>query len=132
MCGLVRPVVVSRAGRSAAALVALARPAGLAYRPSPVRATHATWDGIVPAGVHAGDSYHILFVTITNVKLTDAEWTDIANWNAAVQAVADTQTAFSGVTFKILGSTADVDALDNTNTNNVTATDGTGDPIYCY
>ena len=99
---------------------------GPAASPDAAQASHAAWDGIVQPGVHAGDTYRILFVTSTNVELTDAERTDIADWNAAVQAVADTQTAFSdpdgnaqtddGISIKILGSTASVDARDNTNT----------------
>ena len=70
---------------------------------------------------------------------------DIANWNDAVQAVADSNEDLDGIVFRILGSTCGnddsvcgdgsgtvdgVDARDNTSTN--TTSDGTGEKIFYY
>ena len=89
----------------------------------------------------AGDQYRFAF--ITSAKRT-AEETDIEAYNAWVQDLANASTAYDigaddGVTWKVIGSTADVvvnevvvtegvDARDNTSTN--PEEDGTGHPIF--
>lgn len=72
--------------------------------------------GINPAtGVAwaAGDSYRLIFVTSTTTLATS---TDISTYNSFVQGVADAA-GLGGATWKIVGSTEDVDARDNTGTN---------------
>ncbi len=87
-----------------------------------------TWNGIVPPDVQPGEKYRILFLT---GELT-ATHSSIDSYNTIVQGQADNAAGnpFAGITFKILGSTADVHARNNTDTNqNV---DGAGEPIYYY
>ena len=78
-----------------------------------------------PANVEGGDTFRLLFVTSTQ---RDAQSSDIADYNAFVQARA--KAGHSAITddmgdqFKVLGSTATVDARDNTGTT------GPGVPIY--
>ena len=78
-----------------------------------------------PADVEGGESFRLLFVTSTG---RDAQSADIADYNAFVQARA--KAGHSAITddmgdqFKVLGSTATVDARDNTGTT------GPGVPIY--
>ena len=78
-----------------------------------------------PADVEGGESFRLLFVT--NAQ-RDAQSADIADYNAFVQARA--KAGHSAITddmgdqFKVLGSTATVDARDNTGTT------GPGVPIY--
>ena len=106
-------------------MIALLLAAGLAA-PVPAQA-QATWDGIVPPGLSAGAQYRIIFVTSTDQTVTTR--TSIADWNAAAQAVADTQTAFTteqDVEFKILGSSGADNARDNTGTT------GNGDGISIW
>lgn len=82
-------------------------------------ATGAAWQ--------AGDTYRFAFVTSGT---TTADSTDIATYNAFVQNAANngSVTELAGATWKALGSTATVDARDNTSTN--TSTDGTGEAIF--
>jgi hypothetical protein len=71
-----------------------------------------------------GDTYRLAFVTTTTGNATS---TDIATYNAFVQAAAASSTAFpdlGSATWKVLGSTATVAARDNTGTN--PTTDGAG------
>jgi hypothetical protein len=79
-----------------------------------------------PAGLNPGDHYRLFFVTSTK---TNAQSTDIADYNAFVTSVANTQTELAalGTTWAAVGSTAAVDARDNTGTN---PTAETGVPIY--
>ena len=78
-----------------------------------------------PADVEGGESFRLLFVTSTQ---RDAQSADIADYNAFVQASA--KAGHSAITddmgdqFKVRGSTATVDARDNTGTT------GPGVPIY--
>ena len=78
-----------------------------------------------PADVEAGERFRLLFVTSTQ---RDAQSADIADYNAFVQTRA--KAGHSAITddmgdqFKVLGSTATVDARDNTGTT------GPGVPIY--
>ena len=90
------------------------------YEPSPVP---TTWS-LIPSGLGDGDSFRLLFIGTSN---RTASSSDIAEYNTFVQDLAaagheDIQ-AHSG-TFRMLGSTEEVDARDNT------ATTGTGVPIY--
>ena len=75
----------------------------------------ADW-GLIPSGLGAGDRFRLLFRTTAT---RDATSTDIADYDAFVQAAAaaghaDIQS--HNAAFKVLGSTADVDARDNTAT----------------
>ena len=78
---------------------------------------------LVPVGIGAGDSFRLLFVTLSTTTATS---TDIADYNAFVQAAAngnDSLKPFSGE-FRALISTAAVDARDNAETT------GTGVTIH--
>ncbi len=80
-----------------------------------------------------GDPYRLVFISSTFVDPANSEANDIAYWNNAVQAIANSSTTYdlSGVTWKIIGSTGGtggVDARDNTSTN--PAVDGTGHAIF--
>jgi hypothetical protein len=89
--------------------------------------------GVNPAtqqGWQAGDSYRLVFISSTYVDPNDAAKNDISAWNTAVQNIADAATThdLSGVTWKIIGSTENVDARDNTLTN--PEVNGTGHAIF--
>ena len=75
----------------------------------------ANW-GLIPSGLGAGDRFRLLF--ISSIK-RNALSTDIVDYNTFVQDRAAAGHAdirdYSAV-FRVLGSTADVDARDNTNT----------------
>ena len=77
-----------------------------------------------------GDTYRFAFITSAT---STTESTDISTYNAFVQGLADATTAYNigvdeGVTWKVIGSTAEVDAIDNTST---TWTDESpGSPIF--
>jgi hypothetical protein len=67
----------------------------------------------------AGDQYRFAFHTSATITAVSA---DIATYNTWVQGLANTSTAYNitaddGVTWKAIGSTATVDARDNTSTN---------------
>lgn len=66
----------------------------------------------VPAGLSPGDKYRLVFVTSTT---HDATSSDIGVYNTFVQSVADaTPGLFAlGATWKAIGTTASVDAVDN-------------------
>lgn len=90
-----------------AALAALPRPSGSDINP----ATGANWAN--------GDTYRLAFITSAK---HDAISTDITVYNTWVQGLADASTAYDisaadGVTWNVIGSTAYVDARDNTSTN---------------
>ena len=79
---------------------------------------------LIPAEVGPGDSFRLIFITSTR---RNARSTDIADYNTFVQnAAARGHTAIrpyaSG--FRVVGSTASIDARDNT------CTSGIGVPIY--
>jgi len=79
-----------------------------------------------PSGLNPGDQYRLVFVTSTE---RDATSTDIVDYNTFVQAAADASPLSAlGQSWKVIGSTASVDARDNTSTNQ--NTDGSGVPIY--
>ena len=83
--------------------------------------------GINPATNEAwkyGDTYRLVFITSTSVNSADSAMDSITAWNAAVQSIANaannsgtTGPDLSTVTWNIVGSSADVDARDNTSTN---------------
>ena len=82
-----------------------------------------TW-GLVPSGLGVGDSFRLLFIG-TNGR--DASSSDIAVYNTFIQNLAAAGHAdiqAHSATFRMLGSTEDVDARDNTGTT------GAGVPIY--
>ena len=75
----------------------------------------ADW-GLIPTGLGAGAEFRLIFISSTT---RNAASTDIADYNTFVQGRAaaghaDIQQYSS--TFRVVGSTADVDARDNTNT----------------
>ena len=78
-----------------------------------------------PTDLNPGDQYRLAFVTSAD---TQAVSTDIADYNAFVTAAANTQAALVtlGTTWTAIGSTAAIDARDNTGTN----PSSTGVPIY--
>ena len=83
---------------------------------------------LVPTGINAGDGFRLLFVTS---QTRDATSTDIDHYNEFVQTSAaagheDIQ-PYSAL-FRALGSTSDVDAIDNTATTHTTAQPGV--PIW--
>ena len=80
---------------------------------------------LIPSGLEPGTTFRLLFVTSTT---TNAESTDIADYNTQVQArAAAGHTAIQPYSsqFKVVGCTATVDAHENTGT----AQNG-GEPIY--
>ena len=83
-----------------------------------------TWS-LVPSGLGAGDSFRLLFIGTSD---RDASSSDIADYNTFIQNLVDTNghadIQAHSATFRMLGSTEDVDARDNTGTT------GTGVPIY--
>ena len=87
----------------------------------------ASWS-LVPAGLSAGDAFRLLFVSSGTRR---AGPTDIANYNAWIQTQAGaghTDIQSHSARFRVVGSTADTDARDNTET---TVTDSySGVPIY--
>ncbi len=83
----------------------------------------AAW-GLIPSGLGAGDSFRLIFTTSGKRNATA---TDIADYNSFVQTAAaaghaDIQQYNSG--FRVVGSTADVDARDNTATTYTSADKG--------
>jgi hypothetical protein len=80
-----------------------------------------------------GDAYRLVFITSQRINPKVASpfgsWNDIATWNAVAQDFANNAVGhdLSGVTWKVLGSTAGMSARDNTATN--PAVHGSGHPI---
>ena len=46
-------------------------------------------DSLIPSGLNVGDSFHLVFVTSTKTQVHSLISTDIAYYNAFVQAAAD-------------------------------------------
>ena len=121
----------------AAALLALPLFAGLtggAAAQTAVECSTANSDGsysvpsdwaLKPSGVNDGDKFRLLFVTLTTRTGSSS---NIATYNTFVQTRAKAGhsaiTDSCGNLFKVLGSTATVDARDNAGTT------GAGFPIY--
>lgn len=82
---------------------------------------------VIPGGVMPGDSYRLAFVTS---GARDALSGDIDDYNAFVTLAANAvpELAALGTTWRAIGSTAAIDARDNTHTNPLV--DGLGVPIY--
>ena len=85
----------------------------------------ANWP-LTPTGLIGGDKFRLLFITYTGHSSAN---TDIENYNAYVQSQANAGNAHAAIKpysywFRVLGSTEDVSARDNTMTT------GTGVPIY--
>ena len=70
-----------------------------------------------------GDTYRLIFVTSGTTACNSS---NIATYNAFVQGLANAA-GLGGATWKVVGSTATVDARDNTHTN--PGVDGAGEPI---
>jgi len=79
-----------------------------------------------PNGLNPGDQYRLAFVTSGS---RDAISDDIDDYNAFVQSAADEAMEVGdwGYDWKAIGSTANVDARDNTGTN---LANGDGLPVY--
>ena len=96
-------------------LTSEAYPSGASTVAGDSRTVPADW-GLIPSGLGAGDSFRLIFLTSTKSDLTSAS---ISDYNTFVQErAANGHTAiqdYSGL-FKVVGSTEDVDARDNTNT----------------
>lgn len=91
------------------------------FSTSPLQAIPIT----VPTDLNLGDQYRLAFVTSTT---RDAGSSSISNYNTFVSGVASgvPELAALGTTWRVIGSTATVDARDNTGTN----PSSTGVPIY--
>ena len=75
----------------------------------------------IPTGLNPGDQYWIAFVTST---IREATSSNSAEYNAFATAAANsvTELAALGKSWTAIGSTASIDACDNTNTNFTTPT----------
>ena len=74
---------------------------------------------LTPSGLVGGDKFRLLFITFTGYSSAN---TDIEGYNTYVQSQANAGDAHADIKaynshFRVLGSTADVDARDNTRTN---------------
>ena len=111
--------------RAAACLVVafaalLALPGGASAQENPV---HPSWS-LTPSGLSDGDQFRLIFVTSGT---GDATSSNIGVYNTFVQnraAAGHMEIRAYRSQFRVVGSTAAVDARDNTNTT------GTGVPIY--
>lgn len=78
-----------------------------------------------------GDQYRLVFISSENVDPTKSSFgslDDIATWNAIAQSIANKSNLNLGkASWKVIGSSQDVDARDNTQTN--PALNGLGHPI---
>ena len=96
----------------------------------------ADW-GLIPSGLGAGAEFRLIFISSTT---RNASSSDITDYNTLVQTAAAAGHAdiqVYGSTFRVVGSTADVDARDNTATrytgDDTAGTDDDSDlgvPIY--
>ena len=83
---------------------------------------------LIPSGLTAGTKFRLMFITYTGHSSAS---TDIENYNAYVQSQANASNAHAAIKaysswFRVLGSTATVDARDNT----ATTSSDTDAPIY--
>ena len=84
---------------------------------------------LMPTGLVGGQKFRLLFITLTGYSSAN---TDIEGYNTYVQSQANAANAHTDIKaynshFRVLGSTADVDARDNTRTN---PNDYASVPIY--
>ena len=87
----------------------------------------ANW-GLIPSGLGGGDRFRLIFITSGT---RDGSSTDIADYNTFVQTAAAAGHADirdHSSTFRVVGSTADMDARDNTYTTHTA--DNAGVAIY--
>ena len=87
------------------------------------------WD-LTPSGLNTGNKFRLLFITFTGRAPTS---TDIDDYNDYVQSQANAGSAHSAIKpyasgFRVVGSTADVDARVNTSTTWTSSNRGV--PIY--
>ncbi len=80
--------------------------------------TPSSWS-LTPSGLVGGDKFRLLFITYSGFSSAN---TDIESYNTFVQNQANAANAHTDIRpyhywFRVLGSTADVDARDNTRTN---------------
>ena len=85
---------------------------------------------LTPSGLIGGEKFRLMFITGTGTRKANS--TEIEDYNAYVQSQAKASNAHTDIKdyayhFRVLGSTADVDARDNTKTN---PNDYTSVPIY--
>ena len=85
---------------------------------------------LTPSGLVGGEKFRLMFITGTGTRRPNS--TEIEDYNAYVQSQAKASNAHTDIKdyayhFRVLGSTADVDARDNTKTN---PNDYTSVPIY--
>ena len=85
---------------------------------------------LTPTGLTTGDKFRLMFITHTGRRPTS---TDIADYNTYVQSQANAGSAHTAIKrysswFRVVGSTADTDARDNTATRYTSAEKGV--PIY--
>ena len=91
--------------------------------------TLAATSDLIPTDL-ASDKFRLIFITYQGHAATS---TDIENYNTYIQSQANANNALAGIkthssSFRVLGSTADVDARDNTYTTYTD--DEPGMPIY--
>ena len=87
----------------------------------------STWS-LIPSGLGVGDEFRLLFVSSTT---RNAASTSISTYNTWIQtqaAAGHTDIQDYSDTFRVVGSTADVDARDNTRTTYTSSDKGV--PIY--
>ena len=97
---------------------------GTTNPPTPESATVPTTWSLVPSGLGDGDSFRLIFLS-SGFRAASSSDIDVYNTfvqNQAANGHEDIQA--HSATFRMLGSTEDVDARDNTGTT------GTGVPIY--
>ena len=83
----------------------------------------AGW-GLIPSGLGAGDRFRLIFLSSTT---RDGSSSDIGAYNTFIQdlaAAGHTHVQPYSSTFRVVGSTADVDARDNTSTTYTSADKG--------
>ncbi len=116
-----RPALFRAAACLVVAIAALlALPGGASAQDNSVRPSWA----LTPSGLSDGDKFRLIFVTSTEHNATSS---DIGDYNTFVQnSAAAGHSAIRSYSsqFRVVGSTAAVDARDNTGTT------GTGVPIY--
>ena len=85
---------------------------------------------LVPSGLQEGDQFRLLFLSSST---RNASPTDIDTYNTWIQdlaAAGHTDIQSYSSTFRVVGSTDDVDARDNTGTTYTSGSSYKGVPIY--
>ena len=123
-----RPGGAGRWRRRLAALAAPVLAACLLADPAAAQTEVPNGWVLAPSGLDPGDEFRLLFVTSTR---RNAESSDIADYNGFVRgraAAGHAAIQAHGSGFRVVGSTASVDARDNTSTTYTSADKGV--PIY--